>query len=96
MNVEEFTGITNQIAQNLNNQALVTELLTQLNDGFGNVRTTFDSLQQQQETYQKEINELQKTNMNLFLKVSQKPIASDTINNKEPLTYENVIKTLGV
>jgi hypothetical protein len=96
MEIQEFQNVTNQIAQNLNNQALVTELLSSLNEGYTTVKTTFDTVTKQQEDYQKEIKTLQQTNMNLFLKVSQNPIAPASVGKTEPLKYEDVIKTLGV
>jgi hypothetical protein len=94
--LQEFTDVTNKIAQNLDNQSLVTELLSSLNEGYTTVKTTFDTIKKQQDDYQKEIKTLQQTNMNLYLKVSKEPIAPTTINNPEPMKYEDVIKSLGV
>lgn len=95
MKIEEFQSITGQIAQNLTNQALVTELLTKLNDGYSEVKTTFDTVQEQTKEHQKEISQLQKTNMQLFLKQGQTPIAPDKLNDPTPLTYDDVLKSLG-
>jgi nucleoid-associated protein YejK len=94
MELEEFTGITTKIAQNLNNQALVTELLSSLNEGYTNVKTTYDSIQQQNNDFQKEIKTLQQTNMNLFLKVSA-PKLEKEIGKPEPLKYEDIVVQLG-
>jgi hypothetical protein len=96
MEVQEFQEVTNKIAQNLNNQALVTELLQSLNEGYSTVKTTFDTVSKQTSDYEKEIKTLQQTNMNLFLKVSQQPIAPEQTGKTEPLKYEDVIKSLGV
>jgi hypothetical protein len=96
MDHTEFQSITSQIAQNLNNQALVTELLTKLSDGFSTIRTGHDNFQQQLQTSQEEIKTLQQTNMNLFLKVSQTPIAAEKTGTTEPLKYEDIIKSIGV
>jgi hypothetical protein len=96
MELQEFQETTNKIAQNLNNQALVTELLQSLNEGYTTVKTTFDTIQKQSTEYEKEIQTLQKTNMNLFLKVSQQPIAPESTGKTEPLKYEDVINSLGV
>lgn len=96
MELNEFQEVTTKIAQNLNNQALVTELLSSLNEGYTTVKTTYDTIAKQQEDYQKEIKTLQQTNMNLYLKVANQPIAPTTVNNPEPLKYEDVIKSLGV
>lgn len=96
MELTDFQNLTTQIAQNLSNQALVTELLTQLNDGFATVRTGHDNFKIQVDKHQEEIKTLQQTNMNLFLKVSQTPIASDKTGTTAPLSYDDVIKTIGV
>ena len=93
---QEFQNLTTQIAQNLGNQALVTELLTKLTDGFSTIKTGHDNYAQQVQASQEEIKTLQNTNMNLFLKVSQTPIAEKVTGTTEPLKYEDVIKDIGV
>lgn len=96
MEFTEFQQITGQIAQNLSNQALVTELLSKLNDGFQTVRTGHDNFKTQIEKNAEEIKTLQQTNMNLFLKTSQAPIVTDKLKSTEPLKYEDLIKSIGV
>jgi len=96
METQEFQNLTTQIAQNLSNQALVTELLTKLSDGFSTIRTGHDNYLKQIETSQEEIKTLQQTNMNLFLKVSQTPLAPTKTGTTEPLKYEDLIKNIGV
>lgn len=96
METTEFQNITTQIAQNLNNQGLVTELLTKLSDGFTTIRNGHDNYAQQVQASQEEIKTLQQVNMQLFLKTSQSPIAPEATRKTDPLTYEDVIKTIGV
>ena len=90
MDKKEFISITTQIAQNLSNQGLVTELLTKINEGFENVLTTSDSLQEKTKEYEGQIKGLQATNMNLFLKVSN-PVPDEKLGSPEPLKYEDLI-----
>ena len=93
MELKEFTAITNKITQNLNNQALITELLTNLIDDYSEVTTNINNLQTEKQTFQEEIQNLQKTNMNLFLKVSS-PIKDAPLQKSEPLKYDDLIKSM--
>lgn len=93
MDVQEFNAITNKITQNLNNQALVTELLTKLQDDYNETQTNITNLTAQTQTAADEIAQLQKTNMNLFLKVSS-PTPTEALSKPEPLKYEDIITSL--
>lgn len=93
MELQDFQNITNQIAQNLNNQALVTNLLTQLQDGFTTIHTTHETVTKQAQDYQREIKALQDTNMQLFLKVSN-PVPPEVTKTSDPLKYEDVINQI--
>jgi wyosine [tRNA(Phe)-imidazoG37] synthetase (radical SAM superfamily) len=94
MELKDFQAITTQIAQNLTNQALVTELLTKLNDDYSQETTTKTSLIEQTNKFQDDIKQLQQTNMNLFLKVAQ-PTPDTTINTPEKLTYDKLFDENG-
>lgn len=93
MRLEEFQSLTTKIAQNLSNQALVTELLTQLNDDYAQESTTKENLTKQIGEYDGQIEQLQKTNMNLFLKVAQ-PVPDKVLTTTEPLKYDDLISDL--
>jgi C-terminal processing protease CtpA/Prc len=93
MDIKDFTAITNKITQNLNNQALITELLTNLIDDYTEVQTNISNLQSQTQTYEQEIQNLQKTNMNLFLKVSS-PTPDPPLQKTEPLKYDDLIQSM--
>jgi hypothetical protein len=93
MELKEYQAIVNKISQNLNNQALITELLTTLQDDYTQTQNNLTNLTEQTQKAQDEISQLQKTNMNLFLRVSS-PTPSDTLQNKDPLKYEDLIKTM--
>jgi uncharacterized protein YlxW (UPF0749 family) len=91
MDIKDFNAITTKITQNLSNQALVTELLTQLIDDYSETQNNITNLNTQTQTYQNEISALQKTNMNLFLKLSS-PVPEDGLKKPEPLQYEELVK----
>ena len=93
MNPEEFRALTTRIAQNLDNQALVTELLTQATDTFTQSHQNIENLTEQVTKYEGKIKDLQQTNMNLFLKVAQ-PVPTEPLQKGEPMTYENLINEL--
>jgi hypothetical protein len=90
MDKKDFVALTTQIAQNLSNQALVTDLLTKINEGFENVYTTSETLQEKTKGFEDKIKGLQETNMNLFLKVSH-PTPDEKLGSPEPLKYEDLI-----
>jgi hypothetical protein len=94
MEINEFTNITTQIAQNLNNQALCTQLLQQLNEDYQVIQPVGKTLQEQIEHHQKEIKTLQDTNMQLFLKVSNPKPPEVTDTQVPNTTYEDIIATL--
>jgi predicted nuclease with TOPRIM domain len=93
MELKEYNNIVNKISQNLNNQALITELLTTLQDDYTETQNNITNLTTQTQKAQEEISQLQKTNMNLFLRVSS-PTPDDKLGNKDPLKYEDLIKTM--
>lgn len=93
MTPEEFRALTARIAQNLDNQALVTELLTQANESFEQTSTHIDTLNLQAQETATQIEQLQRTNMNLFLKVGQPtpPAAEENLVASEQLTYDDLL-----
>lgn len=93
MDLKEYNNIINKVSQNLNNQALITELLTTLQDDYTETQNNLTNLTTQTQKHQDEISQLQKTNMNLFLRVSS-PTNSDTLNKTEPLKYEDLIQSM--
>lgn len=93
MNLEELKMKITKIVENHGNQALVSELSAQLIEElseFVNTHENMTKLLQEKET---EIQNLQKTNMNLFLKVA-KPVETEKLQTGEELTYEDLIKDM--
>lgn len=93
MEIKEYQSIVNKISQNLNNQALVTELLTTLQDDYSETQTHISNLTTETQKAAEEITNLQKTNMNLFLRVSS-PTDSKTLQKTDPLKYEDLIQSM--
>lgn len=91
LTLEEFRALTARIAQNLDNQALVTELLTQAVDGYEETTTQIGTLTAQAEETTETINQLQKTNMNLFLRVGQPTNNEEQLQTTEPMTYDDLL-----
>ena len=94
MTPEQFRDLMTRIAQNADNQALVTELSTQAIDAFTGVADTVTTLTEQNQQSETTIQTLKEKNMELFLKVAQ-PVQSEKLHTAEPLTYEDLIKDLG-
>jgi hypothetical protein len=91
MKPEEFSALVAKIGQNLDNQGLVTELLTQVTDTYKNQYSAAETLQQQTEEFQGKIKDLQQTNMNLFLKVAQ-PAPDKHLSTTEEMTYDKLLE----
>ena len=70
---------------------MVTELLTKTIEGYSEICDTNRTIQESLSQKQEEITSLQKTNMNLFLKVSN-PIPHESLQKPEALQYEDLIK----
>jgi predicted SnoaL-like aldol condensation-catalyzing enzyme len=92
--LKDFQGITAKIAQNLSNQGLVTQLLTQLNDDYSQESTTKATLLEQTAKHEATVTELQKANMNLFLKVGN-PTPDRVIQTEKTLSYEDLVESMG-
>lgn len=83
MELNEFKTLTGKILSNLQDQALVSEVLTTLTDDYTQQVTSQENLHSQVSKYEEHIKSLQNTNMNLFLKVSNAQTNDEGTN--EPL-----------
>jgi hypothetical protein len=95
MTPEEFRALTTRVAQNLDNQALVTELLTQAADTYTQNATSIDNLNKQVGEYEGKVKQLQDTNMNLFLRLGNQTPEPQRLNDPDPLKYDDLITSLG-
>ena len=93
MNLEELKAKITKIVENHGNQALVSELSAQLIEELSEFVNTHENTTKLLQEKEKEIQNLQKTNMNLFLKVA-KPVETEKLQTGEELTYEDLIKDM--
>lgn len=99
MNPDEFKALMAKIAQNADNQGLVTELSTQAIEAFSGVSTTLQGLTEQTQKQTDQINSLKEKNMELFLKVAQPipPAKDQQLQQPEnDLTYDKLLESMGV
>lgn len=99
MTEEEFRALMTKIAQNADNQALITELSTQAIDGFTGVAKSVTALTEQNQQHTEQINSLKEKNMELFLKVAQPipPVKEQQLQQPEnDLTYDKLLESMGV
>jgi uncharacterized protein (DUF3084 family) len=90
MKYEDFLKATTTIAQNLSNQGLVTETLTQLADAYRQMTENHTSLTEQSSSLTQQINALKEQNMNLFLRQGN-PVTTPKLNEDKPLSYEDLL-----
>jgi hypothetical protein len=98
MKYEDFLKATTKIAQNLSDQGVVTEVLSQLSDAYRTLSENHTSLTQQSESMTQQINSLKEQNMNLFLRQGN-PVNNPKLNDTtdKPMTYEDLLtKEFGV
>lgn len=99
MNSEEFKALMAKIAQNADNQGLVTELSTQAIEAFTGVSDQLTSFTEKTTQLESQIGSLKEKNMELFLKVAQPiPAAADQqpAQPENDLSYDKLLESMGV
>lgn len=92
MDLNEFKTLTGKILSNLQDQALVSELLTTITDDYTQQITSQENLHNQVSKYEDHIKSLQNTNMNLFLKVSNAQTNDDTTKEAlDPPSFDDLL-----
>ena len=92
MDLNEFKALTGKILSNLQDQALVSEVLTTLTDDYTQQVTSHENLHSQVSKYEEHIKSLQNTNMNLFLKVSNAQTNDDSTNETlDPPSFDDLL-----
>lgn len=95
MKPEDFKALINKIVENRDNQGLITELATQVYDVYEERYNAHTSLADQVGEYDKKIEDLQKANMNLFLKVGN-PVPAEKLAEPEKMEYEDLLKDFNI
>lgn len=88
----DWKKISSQIVASLGDQGKITQILSDLETEVTTFNTRFVDLEKQTQEQTGQIESLQKTNMNLFLKIgSQTP--EPAINKPNELTYEDLLNS---
>lgn len=91
----DWAKISGQIVQNLGDQGKVTQILSDLETEVTTFNTRFSDMEKQTASQTEQIESLQRTNMNLFLKVGN-PVPENIVNsNENQLTFENLFDEKG-
>lgn len=94
MKLEHWNKLKAAIVSSIGDQGKITQLLADAETEVTTFNTRFSELEKQTGEQSSQIESLQKTNMNLFLRVGN-PVESPIVNEPEPLKYEDLIDTLG-
>lgn len=96
MKREEHTNLIRDIRLNLNDEAKVTEMLTQLSDDYGAITADLESTKQTSQELKAQAESLRDVNMKLFLKVGN-PIPPDKPSdpNEGKLKFEDLFNEKG-
>lgn len=89
--VLDWKKISTDIVSNLGDQGKITQILSDLETEVTTYNTRFQDLEKTVQEQTGQIDSLQKTNMNLFLKIGQ-PTPETNINTEKPMTYENLLE----
>lgn len=92
--VLDWKKISTDIISNLGDQGKITQILSDLETEVTTFNTRFSDMERQTNEQASQIDSLQKTNMNLFLKIGN-PVPDEKLNNTEKLTYENLFDENG-
>lgn len=91
----DWKKISTDIINNLGDQGKVTQILSDLETEVTTFNTRFTDLEKTKQAQAEQIESLQKTNMNLFLKLGN-PTPDEAVNSSEPkMTYEALFNEKG-
>jgi hypothetical protein len=93
---EDHTNLIRDIRLNLNDEAKVTDLLTQLSDDYGSVTADLESTKQTAESLKTQAESLREVNMRLFLKVGNPiPVKPEHDPQEDRLKFEDLFNEKG-
>lgn len=91
----DWKKISTQIMSNLADQGKITQILSDLETEVTTFNTRFTDLEKQSKEQASSIDSLQKTNMNLFLKIGN-PVPEKIVHSSETkLSYEDLFTEKG-
>lgn len=90
----DWKKISTSIINNLDDQGKITQILSDLETEITTYNTRLSELEKIKQTQEEQIESLQKTNMNLFLKLGN-PVPDESVRTDEPkLTYDDLLDSL--
>lgn len=90
----DWKKISTTILANKDDQGKLTQYLSDLETEVTTFNTRFSDLEKQSLTQSEQIESLQKTNMNLFLKVGN-PVPPEQLQSSKNLSYEDLFNEKG-
>lgn len=92
--VIDWQKISKQIVENLGDQGKITQILADLEPEITTFNTRFADNEKKLGEYEGQISSLQKTNMELFLRVGNK-VPDEAVRDTKPLAYEDLFDENG-
>lgn len=86
----DWKKISSEIVANLSDQGKITQILSDLETEITTFNTKHSELEKQVLEQTGQIDSLQKTNMNLFLKIGQ-PVPQAPIQSEKKMSYEDLL-----
>lgn len=86
----DWQKISSSIVANLGDQGKVTQILSDLETEVTTFNTRFTDLEKTRTEQTGQIDSLQKTNMNLFLKIGS-PTSDKVVHTETKMTYEDLL-----
>jgi hypothetical protein len=90
--LEDWNKLKTNIVASIGDQGKITQLLADAETEVTTFNTRFSELEKQTGEQASHIDSLQKTNMNLFLRVGNPVQPTDKLDNTEPLTYDKLLE----
>lgn len=90
----DWKKISSEIVANLGDQGKVTQILSDLETDVTSFNTKLSDLEKQTQEQNSQIESLQKTNMNLFLRVGN-PTPDPVVQSEKKMNYEDLFDEKG-
>jgi hypothetical protein len=90
--LEDWNKLKTDIVASIGDQGKITQLLSDAETEVTTFNTRFSELEKQTNEQTSHIESLQKTNMNLFLRVGNPTPPENKLDTAEPLTYDKLLE----